>query len=258
MKKGSWSHEHFESIQSAPLNWISQEIISTFGYIVIVPEDITTLATSDSPPKFVRDSDKFSWREEVTEWGEKVGASAHAGDNRAKVVAASLSHTLYHSRTSDKRELVKLGLRTGEIILTPSSNILRSNKLQFVEKIIQLVAKNTPVEFASRSYVLYNKINVFVRNSGESISAYVSRFTAIAEKYLNLIQESEMSTESQNFAMTILSNEKISEQTFSAIFASLDHRQIEEGRNYASSDLQHLPCQFCPARDAIRTWWISS
>lgn len=167
-----------------------------------------------SPPVLSTASDKLTWREEVREWAQHVDACARAGDSRAKGVAATLAHSLYRSMSKYKKEVIKRSLRKGELVLTPSTNIDESDQLVVVEQVIQLVAKDTAVEAVRRISSLNKRINNCMRRNGESITSYINRFTTIAQTYLNLINSSEDTVESQNFAMTLLTNSKITQQTF--------------------------------------------
>lgn len=195
--------------------------MSTHSNIVMGPAGLEVPNNSLAPPVLSTVSDKLTWREEVREWAQNVDACARAGDSRAKGVAATLAHTLYRSLSKDKKEVVKRSLRNGELVLTPSTDIDKSNQLELVEILIRIVAKDTTVEAVRRISTLNKRINGCVRKSGESITSHVARFTAIAQTYLNLTHASEDTAESQNFAMTLLANSKISQQTFSAIVATL-------------------------------------
>lgn len=114
------------------------------------PAGLSDSVNTNCIPLISREAEKVSWREEVRELAQNVTACATAGDNRVKGIAATLAHTLYRSLSSDKKYILKRALPSGEIFLTPSDDISKSNQIELVEKLMQIGANDTQIESIRR------------------------------------------------------------------------------------------------------------
>lgn len=177
--------------------------LASHSNILMVPVG-SSVPNSHAPPVLSPQTDKLTRREEVREWAQNFDACSKPGDSRAKGVAATLAHTLYRFLSQDKKENAKRAPRVGELVLTPSTDIDQSNQIDLDEKIIHIVAKDTAVEAVRRISSLNKHINRCVRKNVESITSFLTRFTGIAQTYLNVIQASGDTVESHNFSMTLL------------------------------------------------------
>lgn len=57
-----------------------------------------------------------------------------------------LGHTLYRSLTIDKKELVNLAVKAGELDLNPDANKSEEEQVSLVRKVVNIVAADTPEE----------------------------------------------------------------------------------------------------------------
>lgn len=103
-----------------------------------------------TPSLFTDRSDRPTWRESITDWCDNVLACASAGDSKAKGIAACLAITLYMSLPLGTKEQVKPSVRSGEIVLTPHKDPGAETKTEIVNKILDIVAKDTTVDRISR------------------------------------------------------------------------------------------------------------
>lgn len=78
-----------------------------------------------------------------------------------------------------------------------------------VRTVAGIVAADTTGESVPRIARLTRKVNNCTREKEESIPKYICRFVSRAQAYLNLVDAGADSEEIQNFAMTLLANEKV-------------------------------------------------
>ena len=187
------------------------------------PEDELAPSNILIPPKLKSNTDKLQWREAVRDWALNLNACAAGGDNRAKGAAASLAMTLYRSLEFNKKELVKKSVMMGDIILNsvagPATS--ESDQMSYVEKIMSIVAKDSAVDTIKRMVRLNKDVHSCVRKPQESINQYIERFGGPAQAYLNLVNASNNSADSQNFAIVLMINARVSSQTFTNLISSL-------------------------------------
>lgn len=120
-----------------------------------------------------------------------------------------------------KQQLVERAIHTGEVIIDPQYPQVPSDLLVMVESILEVFAKNSPIDSIRCLAKLSEDVSNFLRKRNESALSYIERFVLPAQAYLNLIDSDEASAESQDSAMLLLSNARLSQQTFSSVMASL-------------------------------------
>ena len=174
------------------------------------------------PPRLTPDTDRLQWRGLLREWTQNVQDAANGGDTRAKGLAASLALTVYRSLGTDAKELVKESIQCGELVLRPSADENSDEKqTELVENIISIVAKDSPVDRIRRIVNLNARVCACVRDPEEDLKSFTTRFQTAAMEYLNIINVGQSSPESQTFAMVLLMNAKLSQDTFSSLLGSL-------------------------------------
>lgn len=173
------------------------------------------------PPQLQPDADRMKWREDTRLWAMNIQACANGGDSRSKGTAACLGLTLYRSLESSMKEQVKEAVRCGELVLSPEENDDPKDQVEIVEKIIKIVAKDSPVDKVTRMVRLNTQVHECVRKDGESVKKYINRFKKPSLAYLNLVHAGQESSESQVFAMTLVINARLPAQTFSNLINSI-------------------------------------
>lgn len=188
-----------------------------------------------SPPILKPESDRLQWREDLRDWSSNIIACAEGGDTRAKGVASCLGLTVYRSLDISLKEQIKESVRCGEIVLKASNEGSTSSQLKTLEKIISIIAKDTPVDRVTRMVRLNTQVHKCIRREGESIKQYINRFKAPALAYLNLTRNGQDSSESQVFAMTLILNAKLPAQTFSNLLSSIINNVSSKKRETSRS-----------------------
>lgn len=174
-----------------------------------------------NPPTLKPETDRMQWREDIRDWSANITACADGGDTRAKGVATCLALTVYRSLDLSLKEQVKESVRSGELVLKPSTDSDSKEQVKMLEKIITIIAKDTPVDRVTRMVRLNTQVHKCTRRDNESIKQYVNRFKRPALAYMNLTRNGQDSSESQVFAMTLILNAKLPSQTFSNLISSV-------------------------------------
>lgn len=94
-------------------------------------------------------------------------------------------------------------------------------KIQMVNKIVQVVAKDTTVDRISRMVKINKDVHHFVRKPNENLNIYIKRIRIPAHGYLNMMQATDDSSESKILVMELIINEKIQYESFSTITSYL-------------------------------------
>lgn len=115
------------------------------------------------PPILKPETDRLQWREDIRDWSTNIVACAEGGDTRAKGVATCLGLTIYRSLDPSLKEQVKESVRCGEIVLKPSGSKNSDDQIKTLEKIISIIAKDTPVDRVTRMVRLNTQVHKCVR-----------------------------------------------------------------------------------------------
>ena len=175
------------------------------------------------PPRLTHSTDKFKWRKRVMLWVTTVKRFAKGGDKRAKGILSALGLTLYnaldHVFSSQVEQLIAAGVINldGDDDATENAN----KQLDIVNSIIELVAKDSPTDGIRRLVQMMRQVFTCTRNNGESPAMFARRFQALALDYLNHCDTATIQQDSQNFAMLLLENSKISASVYSSIITRL-------------------------------------
>lgn len=174
-----------------------------------------------TPPKFLPEEDKLKWRKDVRCWAKTIQACSEGGDTKAKGMLSALGMILFRSLPTSRQEIIEKSIRTGEFTLDPSDPAYPKNSMDVIDSIINLVAKDSPMDAIKRLAQLNKAASTCVRRHKEPTSSFLERYILPAQTYLNLINADKSSAESQNLAMTLLSNANLPPETFSSVMASL-------------------------------------
>lgn len=120
----------------------------------------------------------MQWREEVRDWEENVLACANGGDSRAKGTSTCIALVVYRSLEKGFTEQVKKWTRCEEISLKSSNDSNTNKQSETIEKIIDIVEKDTEVDHIVRMVMLNTQVHKCVRKDGESRKEYTARFKA--------------------------------------------------------------------------------
>lgn len=101
-------------------------------------------------PPFCPDFDKLRWRKDVRCWVDAVRAFAGGGDVRAKRMFTALGMFLYRSLPPSPQQLVEKSLEAGEIVLGAAEPGYSNNVMDGIEKIINIVAKDSALDSIKR------------------------------------------------------------------------------------------------------------
>lgn len=86
--------------------------------------------------------------------------------------------------------------------------------MKVIEKTINILTKDSAPDSIKQLAKLSKKAATCVRSQGEPMSTYIDRFFHPAQTCFNLTNSGHASTESQNFAMILLSNTILSQKSF--------------------------------------------
>lgn len=187
---------------------------------VMGPGELTSSAGL-VPPCYNKSTDKLQWRKSIRYWCQGVTACANGGDSRAKGISASLALTLFRSLPPGKQQLVEKNINSGELVIDPNDPAAPADQTEAVEKIILIVAKDSPTDAIRRMAALNKQVSGCQRRDSEKFDAYIERFTHPAQAYLNITNSDQSSAESQNFAMMLISNAKLPPSTFTSVMNNL-------------------------------------
>lgn len=119
------------------------------------------------PPQLRSVSDKLEWREDVRLWVETIQAAATAGDPKAQGADITLGMSPYRSLQKNKKERVKTVLRTCERILKVDEDGSPRDQNKIIEKIINVVVKDSAVDQVRRIVWLNKDVTACLKKSDE-------------------------------------------------------------------------------------------
>lgn len=92
------------------------------------------------------------------------------------------------------KEQINLAVCNGEAILKPTMGDNEEKQVQMIEKMMEVVAKDTTVNIISRMIRFNTAVHQCVKGKAESIKEYVKRFKIPALGYLNMVSAGEDSS----------------------------------------------------------------
>lgn len=126
----------------------------------------------------------------------------------------------------------------GVIVLVETDGVQKIDQLDNISQIMNLVAQDYTVDSLKRFVRLYKETNNCQRVKSESIASYLELFAGSAMLYLNST-DAENSTESQNFAIVLVLDAVLMDQTFSNIISNLfDSLILKDVRRAVTTLLQ--------------------
>ena len=232
------------------------------------PDPSSAHASMLTPPKLTGETDKYQWRTDVKTWAQVVKLYAKGGENRAKGMLNALGLTLYLSLQRDQRNIIDNAAHSQGVTLnlyedTEQENLTDTAKVQFklVEKIVQLVAKDSPTDGIRRLVRVSQDIHQCIRGKNEKPHIFARKFQGAAKQYLNMCSAAQGATESQNFAILLLENAKLQSATFNNIVTQLITKSAARNDSASTARVNILDKTFETLLDqskatteAITTW----
>lgn len=187
------------------------------------------------PPKLTAKTDKFLWRQAVRIWTQKIKSFAKGGDNKAKGLANSLGITLYSAMDYSFVQVLDNAIANDELKLVSDDDEEETiNQKDVVEKIIDLVAKDSVTDGVRRLVKMTQNVHGCRREKSETFEAYAERFRGLAQMYLNHCRSRDTNQDSQNFAMLLLENARLTTSTFNNIVSIL----IADAKNKSDTQIE--------------------
>ena len=175
------------------------------------------------PPKLHAKTDKFMWRQAVRIWAQKIRSFAKGGDNKAKGIASSLGITLCSAMDYSFIPVIDSAITADDLKLVSDDdedNDAVDQKV-VIEKIIQLVAKDSVTDGVRRLVRMSQNIHACKRQKNETYESFAERFRGVAQTYLSHCYAGNTSQDSQSFAMLLLENANLPSSTFNNIVSIL-------------------------------------
>ena len=169
------------------------------------------------PPRLTHLTDKFKWRKRVMLWVTTVKRFAKGGDRRAKGILSALGLTLNNALDQVFSSQVEQSIAAGAIDLEGDDNEIENTTKQFhvVTSIIELVSKDSPTDGIRKLVNMMRQVFNCTRKNVEAPDQFARRFQALALDYLNHCDTATIQQDSQNFAIILLENSKISPSVYS-------------------------------------------
>ena len=116
----------------------------------------------------------------------------------------------------------------GMFVLEPEEN-QETDPMETFEKIIALIAKDSVTETVRRLVSMLKQVYACKREQNESTAVYANRFEAIARRYLNNCSYMTALQDSQNFAMLILENANLPDESYNTVISQTVTKAKERG-----------------------------
>lgn len=133
----------------------------------------------------------------------------------------ALGMLLMRSLPPSRQQLLDKHIESGDLLVDPLDAAYLQSKVQVVDDIIAIVAKDSPADAIKRLTNLSKLATECTKWNDESISHYVESFVAPAQSHHNIPNADRTYCNSQTLAMTRLTNANISSQTLSSLMATL-------------------------------------
>jgi hypothetical protein len=140
------------------------------------------------PPVF-NIAEKWEYRNGVQRWAKLVATLALAGNKEAKAVSAALTEALIASLPDEQQSLVKASVASGDINPDPMAF---KGQLRSVQKVIVLVAIDSPTEHVDRVAASFETLSSCKREKNEAVRKFATRFYSKAQTYLRILEELRM------------------------------------------------------------------
>lgn len=202
---------------------------------VMGPAMTITPRKPTDPPPFTLVTNKFKWRQQVRTWVRIVKRMSDGGCKIAKATNSALGDSLYLAVDESSRYLLDHALHTGELSLDPAEDDPDQSKM--IEKILDIVAEESPTESIKRLVSMMQDVHQCVRHNNESPIVFARRFKGLASLYLNNCHSGNTIQDSQLFAMILLQNAKLPETTMNHLILQLISESTTKGSSHISENV---------------------
>eukprot|EP00171_Calliarthron_tuberculosum_P004903 IDg4903t1 len=144
-----------------------------------------------------------------------------------------MGYLLIEAVHSDYQAVLQHALESGELIIDNSKM-----QVEAINKIVELVGQDTPIEATNRILSAYNKMHGCIRRSDELPSKFATRFRGLASEYIALAVTSSTDKESQLIGMILLENAKLDENTNNAIEIQLVTQSKQRKKDTPAANLK--------------------
>lgn len=136
-------------------------------------------------------------------------------------VTNTLYLTVFSCMNYGYQEIVNRSVNSGEICLPNNSNTSNEERIEALEKIISILAKDSISDSVSSKVNMIRTINNCLREENKNFNKYVDGFYGYAQAYHNLCGSTEDGKHSQTFAMVLLENSNQQTVTFNNVVSLL-------------------------------------
>jgi len=117
----------------------------------------------EDPPELKPGQDRQKWRRDVSYWMTYISKRASAGEKKSIATLATLSYELYNAVHHSFQSVLDHARDRGEL----SFEVETFRQRATVEKIIDLIGKDTPLEIVDRLLSYYQRVHTCVRYDDE-------------------------------------------------------------------------------------------
>eukprot|EP00737_Agarophyton_chilense_P000191 gb/GEZJ01000219.1/.p2 GENE.gb/GEZJ01000219.1/~~gb/GEZJ01000219.1/.p2 ORF type:complete len:409 (-),score=32.31 gb/GEZJ01000219.1/:2922-4148(-) len=171
------------------------------------------------PPPFDSTTVKFKWRNKVCHWGRIVKRMSDGGFKYARATWSALVDTLYLAVDDSVKQLLDHTILEGFLSLDRSEDDEDSSKM--IEKMLNIVAEDTPTENVKRLVMMMKNIHQCTRAATETPIEYARRFQGLASIYLTHSNAGNSTQNGQLFSMLLIENARLPEATTNHIVLQL-------------------------------------
>ena len=156
-------------------------------------------------------------------WYECVQSAAESGYSKAMGTAKNLGHALFTKMDQRYKRILHSAIDNGSLRLRNHPDGRRftdQEHIECVEKILNLVAKETTTDRVKRLIRMTREVYECRRGSKESFAEYLVRFESISRAYLSIAKARPDSQDEQNFAIMAIENANLPIATYNAIISN--------------------------------------
>ena len=193
-------------------------------------------------PMLTNKTDKFVYRRNVRMWYECVQSSAESGYSKAMGTSKNLGHALFSRMDQQYKRIVHSAIDNGSIRLRThpdGKKFTDEEHVECVEKILNLVAKETTTDRVKRLIRMTKEVHECKRGAKESFAEYAVKFESLSRAYLSIAKARPDSQDEQNFAIMAIENAKLPIATYNAIISNL----VSHAKDNVRVTMTHVPAE---------------
>ena len=183
----------------------------------VMGPDASSSATSNNwnrPPTFVKNqTSKTRYHVTLRRWVRMIRKFGDS-DNKYKAVIHGIGHIIYIACDDNSQELLARAEKSGSVNLEGRDGDGTIQRM--VEKIINVISKDTPSERVRREAELLSNIQTCVRNESETPEQFANRFNAAVARFSNQTGTPSRK-ESNHFAVVLIRNAKLTPDSLNAL-----------------------------------------